>query len=333
MMQDEREKKEMTPMDIEDSSVLSSSKKLCRSTVSASLSRWRLCGITVLSAFLLLLAVTFVTLHFRQPVSLPAAKKGTSSVIVDETVFDTTDKDKKFTTGSAVGKEKVSFLRCVPMGHDADNATRVEIMLLHGATFRKEKWQYHSENIDGETKIYPQGMLGEFCVSKAGGVSVAVTALDLDVRGAAAERLLSLIRSVYGSERDRNARLVVVTPSASGAFVVDWIIKGVGGSANLPSLSSIMDGWIPVAAYSVLNKAQNIQTATQTGNWPPVLAVYGTKDKNGLKSTKLLKENYGIGGTLVKKKKIVDGHHPAYLDDSGDFVSSVLSFVTKTVLV
>jgi len=331
MIQDEKEIMEVTPMDTKDSSVLSSSRKLCRSTVCASLKQWRLCGIALLSAFLLVLLVTFGIFHFRHPASLRAAKKGTSNALVDGTVFGTTDKDKKFTTGSAVGQEKVPFLRCVPTGYDASNATRVEIMLLHGASFRKEKWLYHSENIDGEEKIYPQGMLGEFCVSKVGGVSVAVTALDLNVGGATAERLLSLIRSVYGSEQDRNARLVVVTPSASGAFVVDWIIKGGGGSANLPSLSSIVDGWVPVAAYSVLSNAQNIQAATQTGNWPPVLAVYGKKDEKGETSTELLKANYGIGGTLVRKKKIKNAHHPAYLDDSGYFVSSVLSFITETV--
>jgi len=283
--------------------------------------RWHRDGITVITILCTLLVVAWTLTPLITRNQLPVLMKETSMAV-----------GKNLTTGSAAGvdgAEEIPFIRCVPAGHDDDKAVRrVEIMLLHGAKFNKETWLKHSGNKAGETK-HPNGMIGELCSAAAGGPSVAVTAVDLTTRTRpTARRLLSAIRSVYGPDRDVRTLLVVVTPSASGGFAVDWIIGG--GGKDFPSFGSVVDGWVPVAAPAVLSAEKKIGAATETGIWPRVLAVYGEKDEMGKRSTEKLAKEYGMP---VDTLEIKNGSHPAYLDDSGGFVTAVSKFMMNTVVV
>uniref|UniRef100_A0A7S1FV15 AB hydrolase-1 domain-containing protein n=1 Tax=Corethron hystrix TaxID=216773 RepID=A0A7S1FV15_9STRA len=244
--------------------------------------------------------------------------------------------------------EDIPYIRCTPTEHVRfPQRDRVEILLLHGMKFHKETWLRWS-NEDGKygddddrmISDPSMGMLGELCkvVDVAGGrrISLGVHAIDLSVRAATANRLMAAMRLIYGEEIGKGSPpMIVVSPSASGAFVVDWITTGgKGGEAVVPPFGSVVAGWIPVACPAVLSKGADILAATSRTNstWPPVLAINGSKDKGGQRSTEILAKDY-MSGRVVEVHEIKGGSHPAYLDDSGNFITAVLDFVKTQVIV
>lgn len=163
----------------------------------------------------------------------------------------------------------ISYFRCAPSN------PKHEIVLLHGAKYHKEDWKT---------------VMVKICDH------YAVTAMDLSVRSQY-EPLEAFL------EQLTTLPVTLVTPSASGSTMVDWISRGA------PNVAS----WIAVACPSVLKMKQ----------WPsitfPVLAIHGESDtRMGSPTSAILKEHY--------QAKVVEleGSHAVYLDSPDTFVKAVM---------
>ena len=111
----------------------------------------------------------------------------------------------------------------------SDDQPVQHIVLLHGASFTKENWK----------KV---GILDQFCAVP----QVSTTALDLSA-GAGSTALRSVLDALSNSTNvDVSKPVVLVTPSASGYTIVDWLLQG--DTAEIPSYVHV---WVPVATGSL----------------------------------------------------------------------------------
>jgi abhydrolase domain-containing protein 14 len=173
----------------------------------------------------------------------------------------------------------------------------LDLILLHGASFTKENWK-------------SSGILDKLCqVPK-----LSVTALDLD-RRANHDDLKNALDSLRNNKIIRNNKPVaLVTPSASGYTIVDWISTG-----SIESLVKYVGYWIPVASPSI-SRAEDV-AIQGLKNRLKILAIYGSKDKNG----KVVSEKLH---TLANAKLVqIEGSHPCYLDSPDDFIRELLDFL------
>jgi hypothetical protein len=171
------------------------------------------------------------------------------------------------------------------------------IVLLHGSAFTKEDWK-------------SSGILNLF---RKNFPSITLTALDLPV-SAGHDALERLLRSMRDEDLIQQLPIsALVTPSASGKTITTWITEE---SSN--GLSSYLSTWIPVASYSV-NKCSAKEISTLSDQQPDlsVLAIYGSKDRNGKKVTQML-QDYAGAKTLE-----LTGGHPVYLESPEAFVRAV----------
>merc|ERR1712050_554234 len=100
--------------------------------------------------------------------------------------------------------------------------------------------------------------------------------------------------------------LAIVTPSASGKAIKDWLDNGG------EDMDSYIKYWIPVASNSLF-KASSDSLNLLKDMEIKILAIHGSLDEQGAKTgSKLEKE----GGAEVLE---IYGKHPCYLDSPDEF--------------
>jgi hypothetical protein len=184
----------------------------------------------------------------------------------------------------------VEYYQCLTV--DEPSSSSIHLLLLHGSKFTKEDWK-------------TSGILQQFCSIPGW----TVTAFDLSV-SADARVFQALLGEYQRTMRYRN-QLSVVTPSASGRVITDWIMNG-----NVAELSSYLHTWIPVAAGSVHSLSE-----PQLQIIPPaldILAIYGDKDTKMGHDTSMKLQRWA-SATSVELK----GSHPVYLDSPDEFVQVI----------
>ena len=167
------------------------------------------------------------------------------------------------------------------------------LVLLHGAAFSKEEWN-------------SSGILSLLCAEDR----LSVSALDLPVSAGHAQ-LKSLLIAMEDSALIQRP-VALVTPSASGKTITDWLEKG-----DVNEIPLYVSKWIPVAAGSVA-KASDSQLSTLKETLP-IFAIYGSRDAMGQQVSERLAT---LSGATVLE---IDGGHPAYLDSPKAFVTAVLT--------
>jgi hypothetical protein len=190
----------------------------------------------------------------------------------------------------------VDYYHC-PAGVAGDDANSLDLLLLHGAHFTKKEWK-------------SSGILDKLCQIP----KLSVTALDLDSK-ANHEDLKNILDSLKTSKIIQSKPVALVTPSASGYTIVDWI-----SSSTIESLVKYVGYWIPVASPSI----SRAPDASLQGlkNRLPILAIHGSKDSNGKKVSEKLH-------SLADAKLIqIEGGHPCYLDSPDDFIRELLDFLS-----
>mmetsp|Transcript_8078 Transcript_8078/g.12358 ORF Transcript_8078/g.12358 Transcript_8078/m.12358 type:complete len:269 (+) Transcript_8078:95-901(+) len=196
------------------------------------------------------------------------------------------DEEAVAVEGTLLGSN-IPFLHC----SSSTSSDSTSLVLLHGARFKKEDWQTN-------------GLLEKFCKD------FNVVALDLEVKADHVE-LQNVLKDV---EQQLSISLPVsalVTPSASGFSVVDWLDGDMGSFANY------IQRWIPVAPPSVLKVTDALSQLKSV----PILAIYGSEDSMGQKVSNRLGE--------MSDAQVVDipGSHPCYLDSPEEFIHHVRKFL------
>jgi hypothetical protein len=165
------------------------------------------------------------------------------------------------------------------------------LVLLHGAKFTKEDWK-------------TSGILQQFCATPG----LTVSALDLSVQATHQDFVQLLDQSSLFTP----PVAAVVTPSASGKVITDWMMNG-----DVVTLPKYMQTWIPVAAGSVHSTTQaQLQALKDSG--VDILAIYGDQDKVTGHDTSMLLQQWS-GAMTVELK----GGHPCYLDSPDEFVKVI----------
>jgi pimeloyl-ACP methyl ester carboxylesterase len=169
-------------------------------------------------------------------------------------------------------------------------------VLLHGASFTKENWKNH-------------GILDQFCAIP----QLSVTPLDL-AAFAGSEDLRNILDSLVASNDVQVSKpVVLVTPSASGYTIVDWIING-----DVGLIPQYIETWVPIAPGSL---GQATDEQVQSLGALPILAIYGNADSGGVATSQRLANLVG-----AKAVELVGGHS-VYLEQEDEFVDEVLSFL------
>lgn len=195
--------------------------------------------------------------------------------------------------------DDIAYYHCVATTVNED-PTR-HLVLLHGAKFTKEDWK-------------TSGILQSFCSIP----NLSVSAMDLPVT-ATHNELIDLLNSLSTNGLVTLPIGGLVTPSASGKCITDWITNG-----DLSQLPSYVEKWIPVAAGSVAAVPDNelkslASVVTDESNAFGILAIYGNRDASGKRTTEILKNSAGAVALEL------EGGHPCYLDSPDDFVAAVAS--------
>jgi hypothetical protein len=204
---------------------------------------------------------------------------------------------KRASSGSAAivsgSVNGIPYYHCAGTGTGTGTGTEQHLVLLHGARFTKEDWK-------------TSGILDSLCTADKG---LSVSAMDLPV-SAGHEELKTLLTSMQTAEL-LTTPVALVTPSASGKTITDWMTKG-----DVTKLPLFISKWIPVAAGSVSNPTEE-QVSSLTNNLS-IFAIYGNRDAMGKRVTERL-------ASLASAETLeLDGGHPCYLDSPEDFVSAIL---------
>jgi hypothetical protein len=178
--------------------------------------------------------------------------------------------------------------------HCRDAQEKKHLVLLHGLKFTKEDWK-------------TSGILQQLCTTPG----LTVSALDLTVQATHQEfiQLLEQSPSLFSKALPISA---VVTPSASGKVITDWMING-----DISTVSNYIHIWIPVAAGSVHSTTEQQLEALRVSGMD-ILAIYGDQDKRAGHDTSMRLQQWS-GGTTVELK----GGHPCYLDSPDEFVQVI----------
>jgi hypothetical protein len=104
---------------------------------------------------------------------------------------------------------------------------------------------------------------------------------------------------------------ILVTPSASGFSMVDWMMNG-----DVSLLRNYLSTWVPVATGS-LPLASDEEVASILGI-VSVLAIHGNDDMAGGRYSARLEEL--AGATVVE----LVGRHAVYLQSPDDFVQTIV---------
>jgi pimeloyl-ACP methyl ester carboxylesterase len=170
------------------------------------------------------------------------------------------------------------------------------IVLLHGSALTKEDWR-------------TSGIIGLTCPH------TNVLALDLST-SADSIRLRSILDTLHNSKIITLPQVTLVTPSASGRTMVDWLLRG-----QADSMPDYMTTWVPVAVGRLSSTHIAIEQIEAMVGFIEVLAIYGDRDTSGGRLSAKL--GTLIGATVVE----LPGGHPVYLESPNEFVANILEFV------
>jgi pimeloyl-ACP methyl ester carboxylesterase len=189
----------------------------------------------------------------------------------------------------------VDYYHCAAAAGESDV---LDVVLLHGASFTKENWK----------RI---GILDTLCEEP----KLSITALDLanGSGGVELKNVLDAMRTEGMIQTDKPVALV--TPSASGWTVINWI-----GTDTVDSLLNYVGYWIPVASPAI-NYAGEDELKALAGRLD-ILAFYGSNDSGGKSVSERLQTL--SNATVVE---IADAGHSCYLDQPDVFIQKLLAFL------
>jgi hypothetical protein len=187
--------------------------------------------------------------------------------------------------------QSVAYYHCA--SHMSPEKSK-HLVLLHGAKFTKEEWM-------------TSGIMDTLCENP----SLSVSAIDLSVR--VGHRDLKGMLLAMKDSFQINLPVVLVTPSASGLTITDWMTNG-----DLADLPNFVQKWIPVACYKVSGATEDQLARMARLNDFEVFAIYGDEDSMGKEVTERL-EHFAGAKTLELK-----GSHPCYIDSPEEFCSAVV---------
>jgi len=320
----------------------------------------RICMLFPVGTLLFLILLVASSKRQEPPVLVQdAATVTTKTTSMDSTETSTIVIDNhggSLMSGKLQGLVEIPYYHCSSL-LETNGETRgpklpiVHVVLLHGAAFTKENWR-------------ESGILADFCrrsstkttATETIPFALQVTALDLSVRASADDlrQVLSQVHEQLGgtvqAEGGLNQRqdeqiqqptgvyTVLVTPSASGAAVVEWIERQQSNRVtNKGRLSDFVHVWIPVASNSVLDANEQalqhfnaIPTSQQNNDSAIVhiLAIYGNRDTRGRTSMTRLHQLVGKSSTTSTVDLVeLPGGHPCYLDSPKQFVQTILDYL------
>lgn len=186
----------------------------------------------------------------------------------------------------------VAYYHCASQMPQADSQ---HLVLLHGSSFTKENWKR-------------SGILDTLCEDPF----LSVSAVDLPV-SAGHEDLMGMLSAMKDSHLI-DLPVAMVSPSASGRTITDWVARG-----NVEDLPNYVHRWIPVACGSVKSLTSD-QLAEMAQLQPDfsVFAIYGDRDSGGRSVTNLLMTSVGAKGLEL------EGGHSVYLNSPDEFCDAVL---------
>lgn len=173
----------------------------------------------------------------------------------------------------------------------------VNLVLLHGAKFTKEDWK-------------TSGLLERFCNVRR----LSVMAMDLPVT-ADHEEVFKMIRTLTTDGYISQLPVALVTPSASGHAISDWLIND-----DPERIPLVIQHWIPVAVESMKEVSDDQLKAIKLlppGNFT-ILSIHGDQDTDGKETSERLKKLAGA------KTVQIPGGHSCYLDSPDEFVSVIV---------
>lgn len=165
------------------------------------------------------------------------------------------------------------------------NSASTAWILLHGAKYSRADWKV----------IQP-----ELCTLES-----AAYALDLPSQRTRVD-LQKIMKRLSLGGKD----VYLVTPSASGRIVSDWLENDIDGFAD------IFHTWVPVAPVSMLTLDLTYLRELKDRS-VRVHAVYGRQDEKGRQISIRLAEE--VSASLEE----IEGGHPCYLDSPNDFIASM----------
>jgi hypothetical protein len=189
-----------------------------------------------------------------------------------------------------------AYYHCPATINSTNNNKQVQdIVLWHGSSFTKEEWK-------------TKGILQQLCIVE----HFSVTALDLFVLSDH-EVLVGLLNALQNEQQILTLPVAaIVTPSASGYGIVDWINQDTQGFVDSVQL------WVPVACGSVTSLNASKMNLLKNAPYEfPVLAIYGNEDTSGKRLSELLGDE--MGAEVVE----LQGGHPVYLQDPDAFVETL----------
>jgi pimeloyl-ACP methyl ester carboxylesterase len=245
--------------------------------------------------------------------SSPTEPEATAAPTGTFSGFDATKNAAVTLEEGTTSSDSIAFYHCSGGGNSISH-----VVLLHGASFSKDNWKR-------------SGVLDLFCAWE----NVAVTALDLEV-SARHDKLLSLLKGLpndlstfKGSKNIPPVVAALVSPSASGFTMVDWLLSDEVAE-TLPQMIQL---WVPVACGSVLSANEDDLTAgmAAAGSDWPILAIHGDEDSS--RSSDQLAElaNKTSGGGSVTVVEL-PGPHAVYLHSQAAFVETVLDAIESNRL-
>lgn len=129
-------------------------------------------------------------------------------------------------------------------------------------------------------------------------------------------RLMETLNSLQDDEQFLfTLPIILVTPSASGYSMVDWIVRG-----NVALLSNYVSTWVPVATGSLpLASDDQVTSIMEYEPMTFVLAIHGNDDMAGARYSARLERL--ANATVVE----LMGGHAVYLQSPVDFVDTILA--------
>lgn len=209
---------------------------------------------------------------------------------LDETLLGRESKEFNVTLGDQklrIHVEQVLKKSTVP---------KLDILFLHGASFTSQNWL----DIKSLDHVANWGYRGVAIDLPGKGKSPDV----IDPSGQFLEAFISTLRM---------SNVVIVSPSASGAYSLSYLLDEPKRSAE------IVKGFVPIAP--VLTQAYK---SKYPDSQIPTLIVYGTKDSRGpqvLNDLKLLPKS--------EVAPITDAGHACYLDKPDQFHKVLFTFLKK----
>ncbi|OEU10834.1 hypothetical protein FRACYDRAFT_246706 [Fragilariopsis cylindrus CCMP1102] len=192
----------------------------------------------------------------------------------------------------------------------ASSSTSIQqhsLVLLHGSKFTKEDWIQNSSSSTSKNIISLFHQQFPY--------SISITAVDLPVK-ADYNQLVSLLEAMQDKGLI-SLPVSIVTPSASGFIIVDWIMNDDQDVTN--KLPTYIHTWIPVASGSVLRFTNEQLTKIDLLEDFSIFAINGNLDKMGKKVTKKLVKHT----STITKSIELKGGHPVYLDSPNEFVNAI----------